>query len=263
MVGVLAERSDAITRISDSLLALSRQIREELSPQHVRCTPFEHAHIALFAAVREALDLPDRDLPVRMALGCPVAGDLPACKAWDAASVPRPLGLDFDDLPHTQWNAWLAQSVAERAESESGAASATAVWARTIEELDKGLCDGPWEASDLDAMYGVGCWRAMRRFGVEQEGAALRVCDDAAESLHNDASNQRDKLRCQSADFPARVADRFAAHMGRGSRGWSLLHGTDDLDAAYRRVLTATPGYTVVAVWDPSAGRVLLYARWL
>ena len=34
------------------------------------------------------------------------------------------------------------------------------------------------------------------------------------------------------------------------------MHGTDDLDAAYRRVLTATPGYTVAALWDPTAQRV-------
>ena len=251
----LGKRRIALSRISDSLLRLSGRIREQLSPQHIRCTPFDHAHIAFFAAIREALDLPDRDLAVRLALGSPVAGDLPASAAWDDAFVPRPLGLDFDDLPHEQWNAWLAADVAARAVTPSGLESATAVWAKTVAELDKGLCDGPWEASDLDAMYGLGCWRAMRRFGVEQNGD-VRVCDDAAESLHNDSSNQRDKLRCQQADFPARAADRFAVHLGRGTRGWSLLHGTDDVDSAYRRVLTATPGYTVVAVWDPTVGRV-------
>ena len=31
-------------------------------------------------------------------------------------------------------------------------------------------------------MFGVGCWRAMRRFGVEQ-GDDIRACDDAKENL--------------------------------------------------------------------------------
>ena len=255
MAPQLAALDAELFRISLSLLELSRAIREQLSPQHVRCTPFQHVHVAFFAAIVEALDLPDRDLPVRIALGSPVAGDLPACRAWDPADKPRPLGLGFDDLPHEQWNAWLASDVAERAASDEGAAAAAAVWERTIEELDLGLCDGPWEASDLDAMYGEGFWRAMRRFGVEQ-GGKLRACDDAAESLHNAGSTQHDKLRCQAADFPARAADRFAERIGRDSRGWSLIHGTDDVDAAYRRVLTASPGYTVAALWDQASQRV-------
>ena len=77
---------------------------------------------------------------------------LEAAPGWHNGYVPRPLGLDFDDLPHERWNAWLAQSVAERAATPAGAAEAEAVWARSIEELDKGLCDGPWEATDLDGM---------------------------------------------------------------------------------------------------------------
>jgi len=89
------------------------------------CRPlFEHVYVAYFAAVREALELEDVGLPVRLALGAIVAGDLPAVHVWESAKeafVPRPLGLDYDDLPHAQWNAWLAEDLERRAQSQSGA----------------------------------------------------------------------------------------------------------------------------------------------
>jgi hypothetical protein len=102
-------------------------------------------------------------------------------------------------------------------------------------------------------MFGKDYWRALRRFGVIQK-ESLRACDDAAENLVNDSSISRDKMRCEKADFPARQSDRFARYMGRGTRGWSLLHGTEDLESAYRKVTTMTPGYSVVAAWDPVSG---------
>ena len=255
MTAELQRRSAVLDAVSESLMGLTRQIREELSPQHIVCTPFEHVHVAYFAAIRNALELEDTELPVRLALGAIVAGDLPAIRAWEAADVPRPLGLDYDSLPHRQWNGWLEADILERASEPRGAAEAVSLWARTQEELDLGRCDGPWTVDDLDAMYGADGWRGMRCFGVEQ-GGALRACDDAAESLHNDASNQRDKLRCTQADAPARCADRFAERKGRGSRGWSLLLSTDDLDGAYRRVLVATPGHGVSMQYVPDCPAV-------
>ena len=51
---------------------------------------------------------------------------------------------------------------------------ADVVWNKTIEELDKGFCDGPFSAADLDTRYGMHRWRAARRFGISQNGA-IRV----------------------------------------------------------------------------------------
>ena len=260
MRGELLRRGHILDAVSCSLLPLTRKIREELSPQHIRCTPFEHAHIAYAAATREALDSPDVDLPVRLALGSVVAGDLPPTHAWDKGDVSRPLGLDFDDLPHKQWNEWLHADILRRAQAPAGAAEAAALWGRLLVELDKGICDGPWAADDLDAMYGDGCWRSFRCFGVEQNGS-LRACDDAAESLHNDSSSQYDKLRCNTPDSPARAADCFAERIGRGARGWSLELSTDDLDCAYRRALVATPGLAVSAFFHPPSGSVRYLTR--
>ena len=104
-----------INEISILLLPDSRKIREEVSPMHIRCTPFDHAHVALFAAGVEALGLPDVHVKHRLALGSPVAGDLAPTHSWEESKEPsRPMGLDFDDLPHEQWNEFLHEDIARR-----------------------------------------------------------------------------------------------------------------------------------------------------
>lgn len=243
-----------IERIERSLRPLAARLREALSPPHIRCTPFEHANSAFSAAGIAALNDEDVDLPLRQLMGAPVAGDLPPTHSWDGQTRSRSTGVDFDDLPHAQWNAYLHRSVARQAATPEGRVMAEAVWAKTVSELDKGLCDGPFEFEDVNAMYGPEGYRAARRFGIMQNGA-IRVCDNEKESLANAASTERDKLRTQSPDWSSRAAARFARHIGEAVRSWSLEHGTDDIDAAYRRVLNATPGFTVVAVFNPTAGR--------
>ena len=249
---VLREVS-TILALAESLKPLSKKLREEMSPPHIRCTPFDHVNPAFSAAVIAALNDKDHDMPLRQLMGAPVVGDLPPTYSWDPRFKPRSLGMDFDDLPHADWNRWLHQDISERARSTQGATDAEAVWAKTKQEIDKGLCDGPFEFKDVEAMYGPQGFRACRRFGVWQNGE-IRVCDNEKESLANAGSTEHDKLRTQSPDWSVRAAARFARHMGQ-KRGWTLEHGTDDIDAAYRRVLNATPGFTIAAFFNPEVQR--------
>ena len=58
-------------------------------------------------------------------------------------------------------------------------------------------------------------------------------------------------IHCVGADLPAAIAREFAK--------WDATEcwlGTDDVEAAYRRVLNSMPQYTVVALWDPDVGEV-------
>ena len=245
-----------IERAERELAPLNRELRDALSPPHIRCTPFAHRSAVLEHVFMRAQKNPDIYVAVRSLLGTQVAGDLEPTHTWGCAEPTREAGLDFDDLPHAQWNEFVDKDVVRRAAMFP--AEADAVFAKTMKEVDKGLCDGPWEKEDIDAMYGVDTNRTVRRFGVDQKGD-IRCIDNDKENLLNATSIGRDKLSMTKADFPARMSDRFAHHKGRQTRGWSVGHGTEDVDAAYRRVLTMSPGYNVVAIFHPVLKRTVYF----
>ena len=106
-----------------------------------------------------------------MVLGCPVGGPLPFLGSWDIKVRPASLGLSFDDLPHHQWNEWLAEDVVRRAEeSEDGMLAAKAVLEKTMEEIKRGLCSDLVDMTDLDEQFGRGYYRTTRRFAIPQPG---------------------------------------------------------------------------------------------
>jgi len=114
-----------------------------------------------------------------------------------------------------------------------------------MKERDKGLIQGPFSSIDIDARFGPGMWRAIRRFGVWQKGKC-RACDNCAESGHNDATIMEESLVCDTADFPARAAALLVAELGmEGLLARGLYGGTEDVEAAYRRILSAQPWATV------------------
>ena len=115
---------------------------------------------------------------------------------------------------------------------------------------------GPFTRGDLDDAYGKGNWREMIRFGVWQKGK-LRGCDNGRGSLHNEGVYRHEKLVCEAADFPARVARALArACEVLDLPPPAMIGGTDDLSAAYRHVPTDSPNMTVVALLDPDSGEV-------
>eukprot|EP00965_Chrysotila_dentata_P104404 3447569-Pleurochrysis_carterae.AAC.1 len=82
----------------------------------------------------------------------------------------------------------------------------------------------------MEAVFGRGAWRAMRRFGIEQ-GGKIRACEHALESGHNAATTLHERIRCVGADFPARVGVAFAHALGWATDEWHMRLATDDLHA--------------------------------
>jgi hypothetical protein len=253
----LQDRLAVMRALSRLLEPLSAHLRARFAPQHILSAPCQNAHVALFAALIEAMpEVADEDLPIRLVLGAPVAGVLPATHAWDEQEPARPLGLDAHHLPHARWNAHLAADIERRARSPLAAQAVREVWEGTIEELDAGMCDGPYTAADMNAMFGREGWRACRRFSIWQNGK-MRLCDNMAENLVNAGSTSVDKLRCQRPDLPARVAAMFAKRLPQERLLLGL--GTDDQQKAYRRVLTEEPGLSAVAALDPDSGETRFF----
>ena len=252
------------------LEAMRAKIRREHTPQHILTAHGPEVDVVSIAVLSQACDF-SLELAVSSTIGAPSVGHIHPFGDWPPSPPPSvpptsaspppvvdPVQL-FDSMDHASDMRALSEAIGERAlaaEATGGEAWADlqSVWGASLKELDKGLIDGPWSSSDLDAMFGSGAWRAMERFGVWQRGKC-RACDNAAKSRHNECTGVSQKPSFDTADFPARVAALFAA----AGLFPELRGGTDDIEAAYRRISTAWPQYTVVSQWDPVARRVVFF----
>ena len=242
------QRFSVLRHESRRLRHVSEQIRE-LGPPHVRGMP-RPLHVALIHAAWCAAGAPDTECALDLACGMRCVGDVPPSGWWLPQETPAELCIE--DLDHDSWHDRLERQVTAEAEGASVdvAAELQAVAEKTASEVERELMRGPFTRAEMDAAYGKGRWRAMRRFGVHQKGK-VRPCDNARTSLHNACTARHEKLVCETADFPARVAMAFADEFGEPV---PIHSGTDDMQDAYRHVPTHDPRYTVVLLYVPGLG---------
>ena len=243
-------RLSELRSISRSLRSESRRLMREFAPEHIlEAEGAQRAHPALWAAVCSAFEM-DPTLAIDAVLGVRPVGDVPSSGMF-AQVEDDGAYASLDELDHDRWNTYLESDI--RSRSLSGRVDARdvdAVFAACEKEVAAGHMHGYFSKEELDARFGVGAWRAIRRFGVWQNGKC-RACDNCAESLHNLGTRMHESLRSEAADLPARVAGLFAAHMELDGSGCELEGGTDDIESAYRRIMCAWPQFTVVAIWHP------------
>ena len=229
---------------------------EALKPAHIRGM-VQPVSPSLIAALAEAVGAPDVEQALGFVCGFECVGDIPPSGWWPAAPDDERPRVDISDLDHAAWHDSMEATIAAEARRADRAADVQAVWDRTCSERDAGLVHGPFARSEMDAAYGEGFWRAMRRFGILQNGK-VRACDNARRSRHNAATRRAERMQCETADFPARVAAAFRRAQRRPSSKWAsraaleMLSGTDDLADAYRHIPNATPQYSVFALWRPA-----------
>lgn len=266
-----SKRRKALNRvlvIAASLEPLSESLRAEFAPPHIADMKAPHAHSAWLACISEAFG-GDSRIAADATLGVAVVGRVPASGAFSPI-LPEDRHVPtkrWEELDHSAWNKELALSTARRAAElrslpadDPAREDASSVWSATMKEREKGLVHGPFSAADLDARFGGGLWRAIRRFGVWQKGKC-RACDNCAESGHNDATILEEALVCDTADFPARAAALLVAELGtEGLLSEGLRGGTEDVEAAYRRILSASPGATVFCLPDPETGEPCFFS---
>ena len=231
-------------KVSRALQPLSQLVRAK-GPEHIRAM-VQPLHVALIAAVVLAVGAPDTNLALDLACGLTNVGDVPASGWWSPADSPAT--ADISQLDHDAWHDRLEATVRWQAARPGAAAERVLLYEQTVQEVARGIMHGPFTRAQLDAAYGRGCWRAMRRFGVLQRDK-LRCCDNARTSEHNDCVHRHEKVAGESADFPARVAGGFADVYGEPV---PMASGTDDLKDAYRHAPTEQPQYSVVAQLAPS-----------
>lgn len=157
---------------------------------------------------------------------------------------------------HDGWVRRLESELRGKLQLGSLKAGMATVREKTLAEVSRGLAAGPFSKAQLDSAYGVGSWRPMQRFSVLHKNK-VRPCDNARQSGSNEGTSTYEKLRCEKADFPARVARAFARLSEEIDHPFLPLRGgTDDLADAYRHVPCADPRFTVVAVPNPRSREI-------
>ena len=222
------EVRQAIEREARRLQWISEEIRR-IGPEHIRRMPLP-IHTALVQALTEAADLPDSRLALDLACGMHCVGDIPASGWWREELTPA--STDIGSLDHDEWHDRMEATIAAEAADPEKRGDLQTVLERTREEVAKRNMNGPFTRDQMDTAYGKGEWRAMRRFGVRQNGK-VRPCDNGRTSWHNACTTRHEKMLCDGADFPARAAAAFAeAYEGVVS----MAAGTEDMADAYRTI---------------------------
>ena len=240
----------AMSRIAAFLRPLEARLRALMPPHIARMG--RKVPVALIHACVRAFDLPDAGLALGFMVGFEPVDAIPTSGWWSANLDPAL--VDLDKLHNAGWHDTLEAQLRADFSKPSHAADTQAVWEKTRQEVDKGLINGPFTRVQLERDAAGLPFRAMQRFAVRQNGK-VRACDNARASLHNDGTSTSEKLECESADFPARVAKLFATlAKGEGSPPPAMWGGTDDLSDAYRWIPSSQPSMTCFVLSNPQSG---------
>jgi hypothetical protein len=226
--------------------------------------------VAIWVAFIRAMEWPDSTVVEGLLVGFPTVGHYPETGIFRPCE--RPAEHVFENLDHAAHNARLAGVLRRLAESGSPRALAAieATDRLTRKEVEKGHMNGPfYSTEEVDRELGVapGSWRALHRFAIRQgtteEGAAKwRCCDNGRTSGTNACLGSRETITCERASFPAVVARLLARTWPPTMPLPSMRIGTEDMEAAYRRLPCAHPETTVVMIWDPAREAVAYYTMY-
>ena len=155
------------------LQPVNDELFQEYAPDHIRTSHHPRQHAAFLQAYSDALGK-GCAIANQLVLGLVIAGDLEDIGLWDVEHRPRSLGLDFDDLPHAQWNDDLIERVRVRgrklAQTEEGRVMLRAMEAKVIDEQTRNLACQARTKEQMNQEYGREGWRAGERHIIDQPG---------------------------------------------------------------------------------------------
>ena len=266
-------RKSNIVRDRKERLAQLRQLTVRLEPLRAsldacKCdTAMQIAskfNVAWTAAIIDAMQWPDTELPLRYVKGHQTVFNIRDSGVFRADEQPAELDAKTFKDANTRMNVRIASRIKASATSRdpSKVQRHKQAWVRTKEEIDEGLVGRPMTRARVDKKYGRGRWRAIGRSAILQK-EKWRCIDDGKRSKHNKATALHERITCGRADFPVMIAREFAKQVNathkkseKAKRKAAMRHGTNDLRAAYRKVPTSQPEYTIVAVWNSDTERV-------
>ena len=250
------QRCNEIRRIAASLDEVNAELSARMcDSSRELATKVGPVHFAFIAASLDALEWPDTKLVFKLLHGFETIGPIEDSGVYAASRTWASADLSETLAGNAAWVSRMRDDYAKRARKTGVSDDDAALWDKSMDEVSKGYATGPFTREELDQRFGYGCWRCIPRFAIWQKGK-LRAVDDARRSLHNAITRTDESLICDRADFPLRMARAFA----RGIRtDPDMRLGTDDMEAAYRRVPVRDMAWSCVAQLDPGSREVRFF----
>jgi len=168
---------------------------------------------------------PDWQLPSLFIRGYHISGEVEASNIYpDIEASPELLFADISDPADADaWNESLARDLLPREYDEQ-------IFRTACEQRDSGLLSGFLSKQQMDAKFGKGRWRALRRRGIWQghvrvDGSKkIRGIDNARTSRHNAAAFLTETITTSPTDIALQIC-AWLAYCGFPARIPSLPQG--------------------------------------
>ena len=174
-------------------------------------------NLLLFQEMLRDAGVDDPHLLEDMTKGFKLIGALPP-----SGQFPRKLKPAILDVPQlkaiARWSKHLVEASCRKAAPDAGVAAA--VWAETLDQVEKSWLKGPFSWDVIDKKYG-GCWIPSKRFGVTQ-GDKVRSVDDLSEFLINSAVTETEKITLEGIDHIVSLARFFLGATTAGVSSFRL-----------------------------------------
>ena len=228
---------------------------KELMPATVRtlnnAVPID---ICMLYVLSRAIGSPDSNLPHEFVSGFSMFGDIPPSNVF----IPKlKVRTSFKStFEFHKSNTRLIGSIRNRANKYNSPVdieNAKECYAKTVQEVELGLMDGPFDLNGIEEKIQTKPCAARRFPQFRYPGAPARPCDNFSENEVNDMHTLHESIVTENSDYPQRVAELYFSLLP-GLTGFKL--STNDLRKAYRQIPSGHPEMCVVAIWNPHLRKV-------
>lgn len=229
-------------------LEAEEQVVHGNMPPHLRMV-LRGKRVMLFEELLQQISYPDTSIAREMREGFPLYGWLPVSNVFPSnVRVPVLHVSSLESMAHV-----FSRRTLSAVKSSGDKMHDEALWAATLQEVEAGYLEGPYEVSELPSGSII-----SPRFGLAQKNK-LRPIDNMSASGINSAVGLPEKLQVEGVDEAISVIRAWMMHTGSGCH---LLGKTYDLRKAYRQIGIAKKHLLSawIAAWNPATSRPMVFA---